>query len=334
MAIVEGEGLVPGLIYDQILPDFPINRRTAHIVKATLQDSLGLRHIAGAKYMHAPGTRFERAVAKFADDILTVALRGLEIVVPNETQMDYDEFLDVESFFASRFGREIAGLTKEYLCTNAIFNTVTYNGSTPAVVSYLQANLATIDFVQDIVLSTRRLKAKGEPPPYVAVMSGLVFERIRQTTLVKNWVVGQLGPGSAATLSNVTNALTEFGIEKILVGDTYYNSANEGVAPNLIPIWSTAYVFVGRPGLSIGKGDNEGVTVPQLGGTGCMLYWEGFSPGGVPSVDKDAQAFEGGNYVESYPDLAVDSMILRLKMSSYPYIGNTRAGDLIATSYA
>lgn len=334
MAIVEGEGLVPGLIYDQILPDFPINRRTAHIVKATLQDSLGLRHIAGAKYMHAPGTRFERAVAKFADDILTVVLRGLEIVVPNETQMDYDEFLDVESFFASRFGREIAGLTKEYLAQGAIFNTTTFGAATNSTVAYTYTNLSTLDFIGDVVASTRRLKAKGEPPPYVIVMSGLVFERLRQGTLTKNWVVGQLGPGSAATLSNVTNALTEFGIEKILVGDTYYNTANEGTPPTLTPIWSTNFIFVGRAGLAIGKGDNEGVTVPQLGGTGCMLYWEGFSPGGVPSVDKDAQAFEGGNYVESYPDLSVDSMILRLKMSSYPYIGNVRCGDLINPQYS
>src|SRR5262245_44187530 len=111
LAVVEGEGQVQGIIYDQVLPDYPINRRTAHIIKATIQDTLGMRHIGGAKYIRAPGTLFERAVAKFADDVLTVALRGIEIVVPNEVELDYDEYLDVEEFFATRFGRETAGLT-------------------------------------------------------------------------------------------------------------------------------------------------------------------------------------------------------------------------------
>ena len=72
----------------------------------------------------------------------------------------------------------------------------------------------------------------------------------------------------------------------------------------------------------------------KLGGVGANVYWEGFSPGGVPSTDKDAKEFEGGNYVESYPDLSIDSMVLRLKMSCNPYIGNSRAGDLIATQYS
>ena len=76
------------------------------------------------------------------------------------------------------------------------------------------------------------------------------------------------------------------------------------------------------------------MSIPQLSGVGAMLYWEGFTPGGVPSTDKDSQSFEGGNYVESYPDLTIDSMVLRLKMSSYPYVGNSRAGDLINPQYS
>lgn len=335
LAIVEGEGMLPNLIYDQVLPDFPINRRTAHIIKATLQDTLGLRHIAGAKYLHAPGTKFERAVAKFADDTLTVALRGLEIVVPNETEMDYDEYLDVESFFAQRFGREIAGLTKEYLAQAAIFNTTTFGAATNSTVAYTAALLTTIDFVGDIIASTRRLKAKGEPPPYTVVMSGMVYERVRQTTKVLNFIVGQLGAGKDVSIGNLTTALSEFGIKEILLGDSYFNSAADGQPPILNPIWSTNYIFVGRAGGSATQAsDKEGVSVAQLSGVGAMLFWEGFSPGGVPSTDKDSTSFEGGNYVESYPDLTIDSMVLRLKMSSYPYIGNTRAGDLINPQYS
>ena len=335
VAIVEGEGMLPGLIYNKILPDYPINRRTAHIIKATLQDTLGLRHIAGAKYLHAPGTKFERAVAKFADDTLTVALRGLEIVVPNETELDYSEYLDVEAFFAQRFGREIAGLTKEYLAQAAIFNTTTFGAATNSTVAYTSALLTTMDFIGDVIAATRRLKAKGEPPPYKVVMSGIVYERVRQSTKVLNFIIGQLGAGKDVSLTNLSTALSEFGIDEILLGDSYYNTAADGAAPTLTQIWGNNFIWVGRAGGSATQSaDKEGVSVPQLSGAGAMLYWEGFTPGGVPSTDKDSTSFEGGNYVESYPDLTIDSMILRLKMSSYPYVGNSRAGDLINPQYS
>ena len=338
LAVVEGEGMMPGLIYNKILPDFPINRRTAHIIKATLQDTIGLRHIAGAKYLHAPGTKFERAVAKFADDTLSVALRGMEIVVPNETELDYDEYLDVESFFAQRFGKEIAGLTKEYLAQAAIFNTAAktsggFGTATNSTVAYTAALLTTIDFVGDVIASTRRLKASGEPPPYTVVMSGVVFERVRQSTKALNFVAGSLGAQKVVTTDSLTQAMSDFGISQILTGDTYYNTAADGQPPTLTQVWSNSLIWVGRAGQAADV-SKEGVSVPSLGGCGTMLYWEGFSPGGIPSTDKDSTSFEGGNYVESYPDLSVDSMVLRLKMSSYPYIGNTRAGDLINPQYS
>src|SRR6266436_8733309 len=82
LAIVEGEGAIGGLIGDNILPDFPINRRTAHLIKATITDTQALRTIAAPKYVRAPGTKFERIVAKLGEDTFTVTLRGVEIVVP------------------------------------------------------------------------------------------------------------------------------------------------------------------------------------------------------------------------------------------------------------
>lgn len=336
MAIVEGEGAIEGIIGNLILPDFPINRRTAHLIKATLADSQALRIIAADKYLHAPGTKFERMVAKFGDDSFTLNLRGVEIVVPNEIELDYADYLSVESFFASRFGRETSGLTKEYQIAAALFSTGTFGSATNSAVAYTAANLATISLIADMIASTRRLKAKGEAPPYTAVMSGPVFERVRQAATVQGFVTGTLRAGQEATKNMIEQALSEFGIKSILIGDAYYNSAADGATPVLTQIWSNTYIWVGKAGMaSSGEGDSEGgLEVPTLSGVGANIYWEGYTPGGVPSVDKGTQEFEGGNYVESYPDISVDSMILRLKMSNQPYIGNARAGDLIATQYS
>lgn len=337
LAIVEGEGSVSGLIGKKVLPDFPVNRRTAHLIKATLADTLGLR-ILTDKYIRAPGTKFERAVAKFADSEMTVTLRGMEIVIPNEVELDYAGYLDVEMFFASRFG-QMSALTQEYLISSAIFSTANFGAATNSTVPYTTANLATISFISDVIASIRRVKAKGEVPDTV-VMSGPVYERIRQAATVQGYVAGTLRPGMEADLKTIELALREYGIKQVLVGDAYFNNAADGATPSLTQIWGNTYIWVGKAGATFGTSDLEedvstgGVGVPTLQGVGANIFWEGYTPGGKISVDQDQMTFAGGNYVETYPDLTIDSMIARVKLSAQPYIGNARAGDLIATQYA
>ncbi len=344
LAIVEGEGAVGGLIGDQILPDFPINRRTAHLIKATLADTQGLRNIALPKYVRAPGTNFERIVAKIGDDTFTVTLRGVEIVIPNEVQKDYDGYADLEAFYAARFGNEFSGLTKEYLIAAQIFSTGNFGSAVNSIVAYTEANIATISLIADLIAAARVLKGKGEPPPYVAVMSGIVFDRVRRATTVQGYVVGTLRAGQEATHNMIEQSVQEFGIKSILIGDSYYNSAADGATPVLTANWSNTYIWVGRPGMAKGVSTaaqpepnvdaGEGLGVPMLGGVGINAYWENWASGGIPSDEGDVESFPGGNYVESYYERKIDSQVLRLKLSSTPYIGNTRCGALIATQYS
>ena len=330
MAIVEGEGAVQGLIANKILPPFGINRRTAHIVKATLADTQALRVIDDNKFIHAPGTKFERITAKFGDDTMTVTLRGQEVVIPNETSLDYAGYLNVEQFFMARFG-QTAALTNEKLTSAQIFNTTNFGAATNSSVAYTAANLATISFIADVIAATRRVKAKGELADTV-VMSGPVFERIRQATLVQGYVAGTLRPGMDVTLNTIQQALAEYGIKQVLIGDSYYNNAADGATPSLSQIWSNTYIWVGASGKTTAS-MTGGVGVPILGGVGANLYWEGYV-NGRPSTDENAASFAGGNYVETYPDFTIDSEIVRVKMSNAPYIGNSRGGDLIATQYS
>jgi hypothetical protein len=344
LAILEGEGSLGGCIGDQILPDFPINRRTAHLIKATIQDTQALRNISAPKYIRAPGTKFERIVAKLGDDSFTVNLRGVEIVIPNEPTLDYAGYADLEAFYSARFGNEFSKLTKEILIAAQIFNTTNFGSATNSSVAYTEALLSTISLIPDLVASSRRVKAKGEPPPFVAAMSGIVFERVRRASTVQSYVVGTLRAGQESTRNMIEQSVQEFGIKKILVGDSYFNNAADMATPVLTQTWATTYIWVGRPGLQTSVGLDaepqpekdvvEGLGVPILGGVGVLAYWEGFDNGGIPAEDGDRTSFAGGNYVESYYNREIDSQVLRIKMSSTPYIGNTKCGDLIGTQYA
>jgi hypothetical protein len=343
LAIVEGEGAVSNLIGEKVLPPFPINRRTAHIIKATLADSLWNRPFDDNKYIHAPGTKFERLSAKFGDDTLTVDLRGVEIPVPVETKLDYQGLLDVETFFANRFGQNSA-LTKEKLIAAAVFNTTTFGSATNSAVAWTAALGNYANFIAgtgsnpigDIIASIRRVKAKGEMPDTI-VMSGPVWERVRQTFSVLQYIKGIFGPQAEVSQSNflaVLAGMGEFGIKQLLVGDVYYNNAADGATPSLSQIWSNTYVWVGKAGASSEASQTGGLGVPTIGGAGVNVFWEGYERGGVPSMDKSSEIYAGGNYVETYPEVNTDSMVIRVKMSSKPYVGNSRAGDLIATQYS
>lgn len=343
MAIVEGQNRVKNLIGQLILPPMPLIRRTAHIIKATLADTLALRTIAESKYIHAPGTKFERAVAKFGDDTLSLILRGLEIVVPNETKLDMAKFVAVEQFFVARFG-ETQALTKELLVSQTIFNTSIFGSATNSIVAYTAANSTYAAFVAgtgmnpigDIIAATRRVKAKGEVADTV-VMSGPVHERVKQAFGTLQFEKGIWAAQRDATDEELLAALRPYQIRQVLVGDSYRNIAADGAAPSLSQIWSNTYIWVGRAG-NVGESSSEsGIGVPTLAGVGATPFWQGYTVGGDATLDLDADGvmkFDGGNYVETYPALDLNSIIVRVKMSDSPYIGNPRAGDLIATQYS
>ncbi len=334
-AIVEGQGAVKNLIGDKIMPSFPIERRTAHLIKATLSNTNALRTIDDNKFIHAPGTKFERMIATFGDATLTVTLRGVEIVVPNETEMDYDGFLDVEAFEVGRFAQNQA-LTNEKLIAAQIFNTANtfLNGSTAALVAYTAALSTTCSFITDVINSTRRIKALGELADTV-VLSGPVYERIRQSAAVQAYVSGTLYPGADTSLNNIQKVLAEYGIKQVLVGDGYTNVAAGNAAASLSQIWSNTYVAVCQAGTLTGMSDQEGLGVPQIGGIGVNTMWQGYNPGGNPTTEvTDANKFSGGTYIESYPDFSINSMVIRCKMSQKPTPTNVRCMDLILTNYA
>jgi hypothetical protein len=333
VAIVEGENAVQGLVGDQVLGDLGITWRNAHIVKATLADTLGLRHIAADKYIHAPGTKFERLTATFGDADVTVTPRGVELAIPFEMTKDYANRFDVQAFFAGRFGSQVSALTKEKLIADAVFNTTNLGSATNSTVAYTAALLTTNSFIGDIIAACRRGRAKGEIYDTV-VMSGPVFERVRQAATVQAFTVGSLNPGAQATQSTVLASLAEFGIKKLLVGEGYYNNAADGATPSLSQIWSNTYIAVVKAGMQPSASATEGVGVPTIAGIGALVFWEGFSPGGAPSADRNSLSMEGGNYVEEYPSLETNSNILRIQMSHKPYILNARAGELIATQYS
>ena len=343
LAIVEGEGSIQGAIGEQILGPLGISFRNAHLIKATLAGSIGLRHIGASKYVRAMGAKFERLTATLGDATLTISPRGVEISVPREMVLDYKTKFDVLAFFAGRFGSEIGGLTKEYLIATTTFSASAYiaGSATNSTVAYTEANRnktdgTGMDPIHDIIASARRVRANGEIPDTV-VMSGPVWERVRTAWNTLQFVRGQFGPIAEVTKETFGKALGEFGIKQVLIGDSYYNSAADGATPVLTQIWSNTYILVCKAGMSTAS-QTEGASVPSLTGIGANVFWEGFDEGGTGTLSPVREEFDfqggGGYYVETYPDWPTKSEVIRIELSHNPTITNNRGGDMIATQYS
>lgn len=340
LAIVEGEGMIENRIGNIIMPDFALTRRTAHLPKLTLADTQGLRMITDDKFLRAPGTKYERMVARVTDAVIGTDLRGQEIVVPNEVTAEWAEYWDIIGFFSSRFGTEVSGLTKEFFVAAAVFNVAnTFRGSAiNSSVAYTAANrdlagATGMNPVQDIIAAVRYLRSTGENPDFVA-MSGPVWERVSTCQNTLQFLRGSLGPIMEVTKANFSQCLMAYGIKDVLVGDAYYNSASDAQAPSLVQLWSNAFIAVGRRGMAKVDSDEQSVAVPTLGGFGVNAFWTGFAPGGARDMSEGAMQMEGGSYVETYPDLTINSMVARVGMSAKPFIGNNRCLVLIATTYS
>lgn len=313
--IREGQGINKLNIHSKILPALPVNKRTVHLVKAKIANAQ-LARILDDNFLTAPGANIERMTATLDDDSFTVAIRKREVQIPDEVEMDYADYLSLEGLFSQQAG-EAVELTTEYLTAAAIMNATTFGAGTNSIVAYTSANLATIDFVGDIIAATERGYDKGEIYDTV-VLSRQVFNRIRQATLLKNYVVSQLGKGYEVNESNLQLAFSDLGIKKILIGSSIYNSAADGATAVMSRVWGNTYVWVGATADTASTSE-EGIATIQ--GVGVNAFWDSYTPA-------------NGYGVDTYREEKSESNIVRAKTSKAPYVANANAATLITTQYS
>ncbi len=314
--IQEGQGLNALNIHSKILPAFPVNKRTAHLVKAKIAN-MQIARILDSNLVTAPGSNVERMTMTLDDDSFTVAIRKREVQIPDEVEMDYADYLSIESV-ASQQASESVELTTEYLTAAAIMNAANFGAGTNSLVAYTTANLATIDLFNDIYLATNRGYDVGELYNTV-VLSRNVYNRVRQSTLLKNFVVSQLGKGYEVTESTLQLAFADIGIKRVLIGSSVYNSAADGATPSMSRVWGDTYVWVGRTADSSATESVNGIATIQ--GVGVNAFWDIYTPA-------------DGYGVDTYREEKTESNIVRAKTSKAPYIANTNAGTLITTQYS
>jgi hypothetical protein len=197
-------------------------------------------------------------------------------------------------------------LSHEQRVSAATFNTSNFD-SANSTVAYTAANLATIDFIEDVKIRLNALRARGEYPNTMVIPRG-VWDRVRKADLTAKFFFGSLGGGKNVTLDML---MGEFMLQSIKIADAVVDTADKGQTPSVSYIWANTHVWIG----DVKGGDFGG------GGAGRTLVWSG-DTGGSTFVS------------ETYRDENIRSDVLRVRSNMDEKVVSSKAGTLIVTQYA
>jgi len=306
--VEEGAGIEDGLIGLSVLPPLGVAAKSGSYPKIQL---------AGGALMDAVATTRERGGAygrvsrKWTTDTYDCVDYGLEEAVDDVDAADLSRFFDAEAT-AARLTRRNVLLAHEVRAAAAIMSTGNFGAATNSSVAYTVANLATVSFIDDVLVAIETLRNSGVNANTI-VLSSQVMARIKQATKVQGWIRGTL-QGNIDRPVNAANLAASFmdeGIENVFVGRARQNTAKKGQALSASSIWGTTYVWVGRV--------NRSATDPKQGGAGFTFHWNQ----------------EGGLFVtETYRDEPNRSNMVRVRQNVTEKIVDGTSGTLIATQYS
>lgn len=284
-----------------VAPPMPLTLVTGHVPKITIAKGDLLR---ASQRQRAPGTNFTRWQAAIEAHSITLLQIAEEEQIPDEQEMLYEDYFDIEAWGANEATNRLKR-GHEIEVAAAVENTNNFS-ATGAGVAYTVANLATIQFVNDVLQAIRTIKARGEVANTL-IIPGPVWDVIRQSTDVKSFIAGSINPSAIVNQDNMQKAFERNGITQVLVPDAYVNQSEPLANDTINAIWAKTYVAV----LTCKAGALRG------GGWGRTFFW-----------DKQGPLFQ----LYSYRDEKVASNVIRSRKTSLVDATNTRAGQLITTS--
>jgi len=252
---------------------------------------------------NATGT-YNESEEQFEWDNYQTQEYGHEKRVDDVVKKQMGDFFDAEMVTA-KFCMNKLMLDYEVEAAAAIMNPTTFTASN-ASVSYLEGNLASMDFPADINATIEALTLNGEEPNTM-VLSLSVYNRLKRSKLLQTYLYGHLNTTQGG--SNITpNLIAEaFGIPNIVVAKKSYDNAIKGKM-NVVPVWGNEYIWIGE----VQGGDF------MTGGCGRTIIWDADSEGGLFTSDQ-------------YRDEARRGDKIRVRSNRVIKIVNPNSGRLITT---
>jgi hypothetical protein len=299
-----------GLIAGKVLPIYTSSARAGRYPRIRI--AAGALMKAGSTRRGTSGT-YNETTRSFEWDTFDCQDYGLTERVDDVVAREMSNFFDAEVYTA-KFVKENMELDYENRVAGLVFNPNTFTVTNSAV-PYTNANLATISFPTDLnnAIATMRLRRYK---PNCMVLNRLVFNRLRASTLLQNYLYGNIGAGTQYRLITPEDLGSAFGIPNVFIADaaidpTPLGRGTASVLANLQFVWSSAYVGL----FKVAGGDFS------AGGMGRTISWGADVPGGLFVSETFRNEERRGN-------------IVRVRMNTAEKIIDTNAGYLIGTQYS
>lgn len=291
-----------GFVAAQVLPVFETTKQSGKFGKIPIEQLLQNRETA-----RAPGSGYSRGTFSFTDASYACEEHGAEEPVDDREAAMYAEYFDAELVAGER-ALDVVLRNAEKRAADLIFNATTWSGAslfTSITNEWDDATNATP--ITDVNAAVKKVWENSGLWPNAMVINRRVFRNLRECAQIidrlkyQGFVDVRSGSITAQALAQV------FDLDRLIVAGSPKNSANEGAAVSIAPIWSDEYAMVCRVAV------RNDIREPCIGRT---FHWgeDGSSIGGT---------------VESYRDETVRGDVVRSRHDVDEKVLYVEAGHLL-----
>lgn len=293
-----------GFISHRVLPVIDVGAQSGNFGKIPLEELLKNRTTK-----RAPGSAYNRGHWKFETGTFATEEHGFEEPIDDREARAYAAYFDAEVMATTRCQRIIAE-NQEKRVADLVFNTTTWTGaSLTTSVSNEWDDATNATPIADVEAAVQKVYDGSGLWANALVITRKVFRNLRNCDEVIERIHAS-GSGDRVRASDITvqQLAQVFDLDYILVGGGSKNSADEGQAASVAPVWSGEYAMVCR--VATGSDFRE----PCIG---RIFHWSG-----------DSSEIDGR--VEMYRDEVVRSDVVRVRHDVDEQILYPQAGHLLS----
>jgi len=292
-----------GFIGHRVLPVIDVMKQSGSFGKIPIEQLLQNRDTA-----RAPGSGYSRGNFTFAKVAFATEEHGAEEPIDDRESEMYAEYFDAEQISAQRaFDAVLRNAEKRSAA--AVFNTTTWTGSgvTTGITNEWD-DAANAVPITDVEAAVKKVYDGSGLWPNALIINRKVFRNLRNVASIIDRIkyAGFTDPRAGAI--NEAALAQVFDLDFIIVAGSSKNTAVEGQAASLAPVWSDEYAMVAKIATT------NDIKEPCVG---RILHW----PGDGSDVD---------GRVETYREENKRSDIVRVRHDVDELILYPEAGHLLS----
>ena len=226
-----------GFIGHRVMPVVEVESATGKFGKLSIEHLLQTRDT-----LRAPGGGYSRQQHQFTEDSYITEEHGAEEVIDDNDSKMYQDFFDHE-LVATKRARDAILRNAEIRIADKLFNTTNF---TPTTVTTEWSVLTSSAPITDVEAAVQRLWNTTGIRANALIVNWKVFRNLRNTTQIVDRIKYSGIDDPKAEKITESMLAEVFGIRYVIVAGSPKNTANEGAAVSISPIWSDEYALVTR----------------------------------------------------------------------------------------